>query len=76
MAEESKSALPFEKGLETLEGIVKQLENGDVPLEKALELFEQGMTLSGLCRRQLEEAETRVEMLVRKGDSITPEPYK
>jgi len=66
---------PFEAGLQELEQIVKEMESGDLPLERALELFEKGMQLSETCRKQLEEAETRIEMLVRKGDKIQPEPF-
>jgi len=52
------------------------MESGELPLERALELFEKGMKLSEACRKQLEEAETRVELLVRKGDKVQPEPFK
>jgi len=73
--EESTPKPGFEAGLEELERIVKEMEAGDMPLERALELFEKGMELSAACRKQLEEAETRVEMLVRKGERVTPEPF-
>lgn len=66
----------FETCLEELEQVVKQLEGGDLPLERALELFERGMGLSETCRKQLEEAETRVEMLIRKEGKIQPEPFR
>ncbi len=66
----------FETCLEELEQVVKQLEGGDLPLERALELFERGMGLSETCRKQLEEAETRVEMLIRKEGKIVPEPFR
>jgi exodeoxyribonuclease VII small subunit len=66
----------FEAGLAELETVVKQLESGDLPLEKALELFERGMQLSENCRKQLEEAETKVEVLTRRGGTVTPEPFK
>ena len=56
--------------------MVKQLESGDLPLEKSLELFERGVSLSDGCRQQLEEAETRVEMLIRKEGKIQPEPFR
>lgn len=71
------SASPsFEAGLGRLEQIVRELENGSLPLERALELFEEGMKLAELCRRQLEAAESRVEMLVRKPDgTVTAEPF-
>ncbi|MCC7499463.1 MAG: exodeoxyribonuclease VII small subunit [Bryobacterales bacterium] len=65
----------FETGLEELETIVKELESGDLPLQRSLELFEKGMKLSKACRKQLEEAESRVEILVRKGDTVTAEPF-
>ena len=67
---------PFETGLQELEQIVKEMEGGELPLERALELFEKGMKISENCRKQLEEAETRVEMLVRKGDRMQPEPFR
>jgi exodeoxyribonuclease VII small subunit len=66
----------FEAGLAELETVVKQLESGDLPLEKALELFERGMQLSDKCRKQLEEAETKVELLTRRGGAVNPEPFK
>ena len=66
----------FENGLGELEAIVKELESSELPLERALELFEKGMRLSEVCRKQLEEAETRIELLVRKGDKVQPEPFR
>ena len=75
MAEEQSPTPGFEAGLEELERIVKEMESGELPLERALELFEKGMELSSTCKKQLEEAETRVEILVRKGDRVTPEPF-
>ncbi len=66
----------FETCLDELEKIVKELEAGDLPLERSLELFEKGMSLSESCRKQLEEAETRVEMLIRKEGKWQPEPFR
>jgi exodeoxyribonuclease VII small subunit len=74
MPGEEKPAASFETGLQELELIVKEMESGDLPLERALELFEKGTRLSETCRKQLEEAETRIELLVRKGDRVQPEP--
>ncbi len=65
----------FESGLEQLEAIVKEMESGELPLERALQLFEKGMQLSDNCRKQLAEAETRVETLVRRGQQVTAEPF-
>jgi exodeoxyribonuclease VII small subunit len=76
MSEPEKPAISFETGLAELESVVKQLESGDLPLEKALELFEKGVQLSEACRKQLEEAETRVEILTRRGNTVQAEPFK
>jgi exodeoxyribonuclease VII small subunit len=76
MPEQKEPAPSFDAGLEELEQIVKQMEAGDLPLERALELFERGVSLSEKCRKQLEEAETRVEMLVRRGEKVVPEPFR
>jgi exodeoxyribonuclease VII small subunit len=73
MAEIEKPA-SFEAGLDELEKIVKEMESGELPLERALQLFEQGMQISESCRKQLEAAETRVEILVRRGQQIVAEP--
>lgn len=75
MPEEKERSLSFEASLEELERIVKELEKGDLPLEQSLALFESGMHLSSDCKRQLEEAETRVEILMRKGSDILPVPF-
>ena len=55
----------FESSLEALEQIVRQLEDGDLPLEKSLELFEQGIRLSRECQERLSQAERRIEILLR-----------
>jgi exodeoxyribonuclease VII small subunit len=55
----------FEASLEALEKIVQQLEGGDLPLEKSLELFEQGIRLSRECQERLSQAERRIEILLR-----------
>jgi exodeoxyribonuclease VII small subunit len=76
MADEPKPVATFEAGLAELESVVKQLESGDLPLDKALVLFEKGVQLSETCRKQLEEAETRVEILTRRGSGVQAEPFK
>lgn len=55
----------FEKSLADLEQIVGNLENGDLPLEESLELFEKGIKLSRECRERLTKAERRIEVLVK-----------
>lgn len=55
----------FESSLDELEKIVKQLEDGDLPLEESLKLFEDGVKLSRDCRDRLTKAERRIEVLMR-----------
>jgi len=69
------TANSFESCLEELEKVVRELESGDLQLDRSLELFSRGMQLSDVCRKQLEMAETRVEMLIRKEGSYQPEPF-
>ena len=76
MAEKKRKELSFEEGLEQLEKIVKQLEDGELPLEKSLELFEQGVKLSEACRKQLQEAEAKVEILLKKEGRVEAKPFE
>ena len=55
----------FEIALKELEGIVKQLETGEAKLEEALVLFERGVTLTRFCSQKLDEAEKKIELLVK-----------
>lgn len=64
MAKEEK----FEDALKKLEGIVKKLEEGDLPLEESLKYFEEGVKLSRLCAHKLDEAEKKVEILIKEKD--------
>ena len=75
MPEENSSTPTFEASLDELERIVKQLEAGDLPLEQSLRLFETGMRLSADCKRQLEEAETRIEILMKRGSETVAVPF-
>lgn len=70
-AETQGDARNFEKSLAALERIVRELERGDLPLERSLELFEQGVRLSRECQERLSEAERRIEVLLRDGDGRT-----
>src|ERR1039458_153821 len=65
----------FEGSLDELEKVVRELEGGDLSLDRSLLLFERGMELSDSCRKQLEAAETRVDMLIRKAGKMTAEPF-
>ena len=66
----------FEAALARLEEIVEELEKGDLPLEKSLKLFEEGIKLSRVCNKRLEEAERKVEILVKDREgNIKAEPF-
>jgi len=76
MAKSKERERKFEDSLSALEGIVSQLESGDLPLERALELFEEGIGLARLCQSQLQEAERRVELLLRERGEIKVVPFE
>jgi exodeoxyribonuclease VII small subunit len=75
MSKKADKAPSFEESLEQLEQIVKDLEDGDLPLEKSLEIFEQGVKLSEACRKQLQEAEAKVEVLLKREGKIEAQPF-
>src|SRR5436305_5819808 len=58
----------FEAAIAELESIVKKLEEGDVPLEQSLALYERGVQLSRFCHARLEDAERRIEILTERGE--------
>ena len=67
----------FEAALDRLEEIVAKLEAGEMPLEEALEVFEEGVRLSRFCHSRLEQAERRVEILLRSDDGeIEAHPFE
>ena len=66
----------FEDCLQRLDKIVQELEKGEVPLEKSLTLFEEGMQLSSACRKELEEAEGKVEILLKQNGKFQAEPFE
>jgi len=65
----------FEESIQRLEKIVQELEKGEVPLEKSLTLFEEGMQLSATCRKELEQAEGKVEILLKQNGKFQTEPF-
>ncbi len=71
MKNNEQQAKSFEASLESLEQIVHELEQGDLPLEKSLELFEQGIRLSRQCQERLNQAERRIEVLLRDNQGRT-----
>jgi exodeoxyribonuclease VII small subunit len=66
----------FEECLQRLEQIVGELEKGEIPLERALGLFEEGIQLSNSCRQELEDAEGKVEILLNRNGKMQPEPFE
>ena len=60
-------AQTFEEQLKQLEAIVERLERGDLPLEESLVIFEQGIGLSDACKKELDAADGRVQVLLQKG---------
>jgi exodeoxyribonuclease VII small subunit len=71
-----RSMASFEESLRKLENIVEQLERGDLALEESLRLFEEGVGLSSTCKKELDAAEGKVEMLVKQRDgSLKTEPF-
>jgi len=67
------SEIKFEKAMTRLENIVAELESGDLDIDKSLEIFEEGIKMSRLCSKKLNEAEAKIEKLSKgkKGDLIT-----
>ncbi|HID55171.1 TPA: exodeoxyribonuclease VII small subunit [Candidatus Poribacteria bacterium] len=69
--------IKFEDALKRLEEIVEMLESDELPLDKALELFEEGIKMSRLCSSILERAEMRIEKLITEEDgTIRTAPFK
>ena len=67
----------FENALSRLEAIVGQLEKGELPLEQALQLFEEGMNISRFCNDKLSEAERKVEILMKnKEGKLVEQPFQ
>ncbi|MEK6744972.1 MAG: exodeoxyribonuclease VII small subunit [Nitrospirota bacterium] len=67
----------FEASLTRLEEIVTELEGGELPLEQSLKLFEEGIKLARVCNARLEEAERKVEILLKdKAGKMTTKPFE
>ena len=68
----STKSINLEKALADLEGLVEELESGDLPLEKAMKKFEEGIKLTRSCQKALKDAEQKVEILLKSagGESL------
>jgi exodeoxyribonuclease VII small subunit len=72
-----KGKKTFENALSQLESIVARLEDGDLPLEESLKLFEEGIRLSRFCNQKLNEAQEKVEVLLKgEGGELEPHPFE
>lgn len=71
MKKSAAQSQTFESSLAALERIVRELERGELPLEKSLELFEEGVRLSRECQERLNAAERRIEVLLQDNDGRT-----
>jgi len=70
-----QAEIGFEQALAQLESIVAKLESGDVPLEQAIELFQEGMRLSKICSVKLENVERKIEMLLEEDGQLVKKPF-
>ncbi|MBW2540202.1 MAG: exodeoxyribonuclease VII small subunit, partial [Deltaproteobacteria bacterium] len=66
----------FEKAMQQLEGIVQELETGDLPLERAIKKFEEGIKLSKFCSEALDETEKRIQIRLQDQEGkVTEKPF-
>ena len=70
MSSKPTENLSFEAALERLEGIVRKLESGELPLDDSLAAFEEGVKLSAYCHRRLDEVEKKVQVLLADGSRV------
>ena len=70
-----KKSVDFEQQLESLETLVESLESGELSLEESLKSFEQGIKVARDCQAALKNAEQKVEVLMRQGDSLVSQPF-
>jgi exodeoxyribonuclease VII small subunit len=66
----------FEDAMLKLEEIVRKLEGGDLTLEESIKVFEEGIRLSGLCSRKLDEAERRIEILMKGEQGVEAKAFE
>ncbi len=73
---EPEAEVPFEQAIERVEEIVAQMEGDRMPLDRLIENYEEGTRLLGLCRKRLDEVQTRVDLITRRLDGTeTAEPF-
>ena len=70
-----KEEMSFESAMKRLEEIVQMLENGNLPLEDSIKIFEEGIKLVRYCSKKLEEAERKVNILLKEGENYVQIPF-
>ncbi len=70
MSEAKNEELSFEEAMNQLEAVVEQLEQGDVPLEQAISMFQEGMALSKQCHTKLEKVEAQMEQILHEDGEL------
>ncbi|MFV9510786.1 exodeoxyribonuclease VII small subunit [Tepidibacillus sp. LV47] len=76
LTDEQMEELTFEEALERLEKIVDLLESGNVPLELAIDLFQEGMKLAKRCHQKLDNIEQKIEILLEKDGEFLKKPFE
>ncbi|MDA3131140.1 exodeoxyribonuclease VII small subunit [Aliibacillus thermotolerans] len=71
MTDHKEKTLSFEEAMEQLEKIVTTLEEGEVPLEKAIQMYQEGMTLSNVCHQKLKTVEKQMDRIITEDGEIT-----
>lgn len=66
----------FEEALKKLEGIIRKMESGELPLEESLKAFEEGIKLTRFCEKKLDEAQRRVEILTKESGGIVLQSFE
>ncbi|SFP23554.1 exodeoxyribonuclease VII small subunit [Salibacterium halotolerans] len=70
--EEHQEEVSFEQAMDKLEKIVEKLEEGEVPLEKAIAMYQEGMSLSSTCHEKLRQVENQMDRIVEEDGEIKP----
>ena len=76
MVEKEKKEPKFEEALKRLEQIVEELESGELPLEESMKQYEEGVHLSKLCAKRLEEAKKKIELLMKENGKAFTKPLR
>ncbi|MET3289645.1 exodeoxyribonuclease VII small subunit [Brevibacillus fluminis] len=72
---EQELELPYEEAMKRLEDVVRRLEEGDVPLEEAIGLYQEGVQLARLCGRKLDLIEAQITLLLEENGELKEKPF-